>query len=78
MQRQTLGWLERYELRWDLLIMRDFGDYDASRDFKRRTRGELRPLRLRPAAGLRGRPAQLDMFHAEGVPCVYIHSGYYD
>ena len=19
-----------------------------------------------------------DMFHAEGVPCVYIHSGYYD
>ena len=20
----------------------------------------------------------VDMFHAEGVPCVYIHSGYYD
>ena len=36
-QRQTLGWLERYQLRWDLLIMRDFGDYDASRDFKQRT-----------------------------------------
>ena len=20
----------------------------------------------------------VDMFHTEGVPCVYIHSGYYD
>ena len=42
-QRQTLGWLERYQLRWDLLIMRDYGDYDASRDFKQRTVAELRP-----------------------------------
>ena len=26
---QTLAWLDRYKLRWDLLIMRDFGDYSA-------------------------------------------------
>ncbi len=26
-QRQTLGWLERMDLRWDLLIMRDFGSH---------------------------------------------------
>src|SRR3954463_2375714 len=24
----TLAWLARYELRWDLLVMRDTGDYD--------------------------------------------------
>ena len=33
-QRQTLGWLERMSLRWDLLIMREHGDYDASRDLQ--------------------------------------------
>ena len=26
-QRQTLGWLDRYKLRWDVLIMREYGDY---------------------------------------------------
>ena len=34
-QPQTLAWLARYRLRWDLLIMRDCGDYDAAREFKR-------------------------------------------
>jgi len=29
-QPQTLAWLERYGLRWDLLIMRDVGDYSAA------------------------------------------------
>ena len=33
-QAQTVGWLERYHLRWDLLIMRDHGDYDYAEDFK--------------------------------------------
>ena len=23
-------------------------------------------------------PATVDMFHAEGIPCIYIHSGYYE
>ena len=41
-KRRALGWLERYKLRWDLLIMREFGDYQASRAFKQRTVGELR------------------------------------
>nr|MBA3653663.1 hypothetical protein [Actinomycetota bacterium] len=36
-QRQTLAWLERYKLRWDLLIMRDYGDYMAAREFKQWT-----------------------------------------
>src|SRR3954447_26104815 len=25
----TVAWLERYELRWDLLVMRDIGDYQS-------------------------------------------------
>src|SRR5207237_104189 len=41
-QPQTLAWLHRYRLRWDLLIMRDVGDYSAAREFKRDTVGDLR------------------------------------
>lgn len=74
----TLRWLERHQLRWDLLIMRDHGDYSAALDFKRRTVHELRThgfdLRIAFEDDRRNR----DMFEAEDVPCVYIHSGYYD
>jgi hypothetical protein len=77
-QPQTLAWLERYRLRWDLLIMRDFGDYSAARHFKRRTVAELRAYGLEPKLAFEDDRRNLEMFRAEGVPCVYIHSGYYD
>lgn len=77
-QAQTLGWLDRYGLRWDLLIMRDIGDYQASRAFKRRTVGELRHAGFELRLAFEDDRRNVDMFHAEGVPCVYIHSGYYD
>ena len=34
-QPHTLAWLERYGLRWDLLIMRERGDYSGVDEFKR-------------------------------------------
>lgn len=77
-QAQTLGWLERYDLRWDLLIMRDFGDYLASRHFKQDTVGELRAYGFDLRLAFEDDRRNVDMFHHEGVPCVYIHSGYYD
>ena len=77
-QPQTLGWLTRYQLRWDLLIMRDFGDYDASREFKRRTVYELRDYGFDLRLAFEDDRRNYDMFHREGVPCVYIHSGYYE
>ena len=77
-QPATLAWLERYGLRWDLLIMRNRGDYSTAPEFKRQTVGELRQrgfaLRLAFEDDIRNR----DMFKSEGVRCVYIHSGYYD
>jgi hypothetical protein len=77
-QPQTLGWLHRYQLRWDLLIMRDYGDYDASREFKRRTVYELRDYGFDLRLAFEDDRRNSSMFHAEGVPCVYIHSGYYE
>ena len=77
-QRQTLGWLERYQLRWDLLIMRDFGDYDASRDFKQRTTTELRAFGFDLRLAFEDDRRNVEMFRGAGIPCVYFHSGYYD
>jgi phosphoglycolate phosphatase-like HAD superfamily hydrolase len=77
-QRQTLAWLSRYRLRWDLLVMRDFGDYRAARDFKRRSVHELRDAGFELVLSFEDDRRNVAMFRDEGVPSVYIHSGYYD
>lgn len=77
-QPQTLAWLDRYGLRWDVLIMRDFGDYDAARHFKRRSVDELRGWGFDPRLALEDDRRNVEMFRQAGIPCVYIHSGYYD
>jgi len=75
---QTLAWLQRYRLRWDLLVMRDYGDYLAASQFKRRSVHELRDHGFELRLAFEDDRRNVDMFHSEGVPCVYIHSGYYD
>ena len=40
-QSPTVAWLERYKLRWDLLIMREYGDYSGVDRFKRETLHDL-------------------------------------
>ena len=56
-QPQTLGWLERNGLRWDVLIMRDHGDYDWAREFKERTVDELMSDKTEEAAFVASRSA---------------------
>lgn len=77
-QRQTLAWLSEHGLRWDLLIMRDWGDYGAAREFKRDAVHDLRAHGFDLRLAFEDDRRNVDMFHREGVPCVYIHSGYYD
>lgn len=77
-QPQTLAWLERYGVRWDMLIMRNAGDYAAAREFKRQTVGELRAFGFDLRLAFEDDRRNLEMFHEEGLPCVYIHSGYYE
>lgn len=77
-QPQTLAWLDRYGLRWDLLIMRPYGDYTASPEFKRDTVGELRAHGFDLLLAFEDDRRNYDMFHEENVPCIYIHSGYYE
>ena len=77
-QPQTVAWLKRYDLRWDVLIMRDFGDYSAARSFKQGTVNELRTFGFDLRLAFEDDRRNLEMFRSEGIPCVYIHSGYYD
>ena len=75
---QTLAWLERYGLRWDLLVMRDHGTYQRAAAFKEGVVADLRRAGLEPLLAFEDDPRNRDMFHRAGVPCVYIHSGYYE
>jgi hypothetical protein len=77
-QPQTLAWLDRYELRWDLLVMRSRGDYSQVTSFKQDAVGDLRSYGFDLRLAFEDDPSNLAMFHAEGIPCVYIHSGYYE
>jgi len=74
---QTLGWLARYGLRWDLLVMRSEGDYTSSQSYKRAMVDLLRQWGYDLRLAFEDDQRNVDMFHAAGVPCVYIHSGYY-
>jgi phosphoglycolate phosphatase-like HAD superfamily hydrolase len=77
-QPQTLAWLERYDLRWDLLIMREYGDYMVAPAFKQRSVAELRRYGFDLRLAFEDDPRNVHMFHNQGIPCVYIHSGYYE
>ncbi len=77
-QPQTVEWLKNYPLRWDLLIMRNFGDYSAAKEFKAQSLKEIRSYGVEPVLAFEDDPRNVGMFKSHGVPCVYIHSGYYD
>ena len=77
-QPQTLDWLERHEPRWDVLVMRPPGNYSAALDFKRHTVQQLRDLGFDVRLAFEDDVRNQEMFRAEGVPCVYLHSGYYE
>jgi phosphoglycolate phosphatase-like HAD superfamily hydrolase len=74
----TEAWLRHYEIRWDLLITRPWGDYDVARDFKQGTVWELRAAGFELALAFEDDRRNVEMFRAEGIPCLYVHSGYYD
>ena len=58
--------------------MREDAEFREAWRFKQRTVGELRERGFELLLAFEDDRRNADMFHAEGVPCVYIHSGYYD
>jgi phosphoglycolate phosphatase-like HAD superfamily hydrolase len=76
-QAPTVAWLEHYKLRWDLLVMREYGDYSGVDRFKRETLHQLITDGFNVRLALDDDPKNHAMYVSEGVPCIYIHSGYY-
>ncbi len=77
-QKLTVDWLERHEPHWDLLVMRPAGNYSAALEFKRRTVADLRQRGFDVRLAFEDDRRNYEMFREEGVPCIYIHSGYYE
>jgi len=77
-QYLTEAWLRRYRIRWDLLITRPWGDYEVARDFKQSAVWELRSVGFELVLAFEDDRRNVAMFRAEGIPCLYVHSGYYD
>jgi hypothetical protein len=77
-QPQTLDWLARFGLRWDLLIMRPRSDQMSALEFKRKSVRELRARSFDLLLTFEDDRRNVAMFREEGVPAIYIHSGYYD
>jgi hypothetical protein len=74
----TLTWLEQHALRWDLLVMRPERDFRSSPDAKRLAVQELRAAGFDLRLAFDDDRRNVDMFHDEGIPCIYIDSGYYE
>jgi hypothetical protein len=74
----TEAWLRRYRIRWDLLVMRPFGDYDLAREFKEASVWDLRGYGFELRLAIEDDRRNVAMFRGEDVPCLYMHSGYYD
>ena len=74
----TEAWLDRSGVDWDLLVMRPDRDFGPSVEFKRSTVRHLRDAGFALRLAFEDDRRNVDMFHEEGVPCVYLHSGYYE
>jgi len=77
-RKATITWLAEHGYRWNLLVMKEDTDFRRSTLAKREAVAALRDLGFTPTLALDDEPGNVDMFRAEGIPCLYVHSGYYD
>jgi len=74
----TVTWLAEHGYRWDLLVMKEDDDFRRATNAKREAVEALRKAGFTPVLALDDEPGNVDMYRVEGIPCLYIHSGYYD
>jgi phosphoglycolate phosphatase-like HAD superfamily hydrolase len=77
-QAQTLAWLEHFDVRWDLLVMRPDDDHRPSNRFKQGVLEALRGSGFDVLLAVEDDRRNVAMFRDHDVPCLYIHSGYYE
>jgi pyridoxine 5'-phosphate synthase PdxJ len=74
---KTVSWLTEHNLRWDILVMRDRGNNIGVDKFKRDVLKQLREDGYNVRLAVDDDPKNHAMYVKAGVPCIYIHSGYY-
>lgn len=74
----TLAWLAEHGLRWDLLVMRPAREFTPAVRFKRDVVGELRAREFELELAIEDDPDIAEMYNDAAVPCLYLHSGYYE
>ena len=74
----TVAWMDHHDVAWDLLMMRVDDDHRSSPDVKREAVADLRATGHEPALAIDDDPRNAEMYRGEGVPVVYVHSGYYE
>lgn len=74
----TEAWLHRYEIRWDLLVMRPDGSYANSPSYKAAALSGLLDRGFEVRLGIEDDPRNVAIFKERGIPCLYHHSGYYE
>jgi len=74
----TITWLAEHGYRWDLLVMKEDRDLRKATNAKREAVAALRTAGFTPVLALDDEPGNVDMYRDENIPCLYIHSGYYD
>ena len=71
----TIAWLERFEIRWDLLLMREEGDFRSSPDAKRDAVRALVGVGFELRLAIDDDARNVAMFESEGVPCLHVAGG---
>ena len=78
-RERTLEWLKRQDLRWDLLVLRSTEEDNLTAgEYKLASLKELHNRGFDLVLGFEDDPKNVQIFRDFGLPCVYIHSGYYE
>lgn len=73
----TLDWLHRHGIRWDLLVLRADDQFVGAAEFKRGVVRELRAGGFELELAFDDDEQIVAMYHEEQLRALYVHSGYY-
>ena len=73
----TREWVDRHEMRWDLIVLREGDDIMDPAGFKRDVVHDLRAEGYEIVFAFDDNDMIVEMYLEEDVPALYVHSGYY-
>ena len=73
----TIGWVEQHSINWHLLITRELFPTSSTSEYKSAAVAELQTTGFDIRLVIDDDPSNVSGIRSMGVPCMYIHSGYY-